>query len=483
MTGSTAITKIAIAGHGVEAWLTANHLLAALGRQQVEIVVCPVPGSDELDELYSIAPAWSDNGLGAIGLSSSVLARDCAASFSLGAEIAGQLKPYGNTGLDFLGVPFYHHWLRTDSSEGAAGYFNWSPGKSAMQQSAFAPPAERNAIGTLQHAMATHVDTGHLTRLLSGHAMRFGVKVTTGNLETVNRISGSDRITELLSSQGEAVEADLYIDCSGPQRSLQKGVSGQSWVNAPGLPRFHVAISRNDQQGAPRPFHRINAIPEGWELEVPGPDRLSRITFSTATADKQGQEFTPGYLSKPWLENCLALGSAAASILPIEPMQARFLAVSLKNLLELLPGRDCNPAETGEYNHLAISDLVEMNDMLATYELARKSDGLYLSAADIEKTHGSLHSRLSLFTHRGWIAPGDSGFLDSNDWAGAFILLGLLPGKRDRLAERLPLDTLNSHMQKLKAQIEKTVSEFPSHADYLDALKLAARVAPKTVRK
>lgn len=470
-----AITRIAIAGHGIEAWLTVNFLLAGLGSRQIKLTVLPVPGSDTLDELYRIVPADIDAGLGTIGLSSAVLARECGASFSLGAQVNGHFKPYGKVGLDFQGLPFHHHFLRANTSMDPTDYFSWSPATSAMRRNAFAPPNQRHAIGNLRHEVACHVDTGLLTNLLRVRALRHGVEISPSPLKSVIRAQGSDRIAGLVNSLGETTQAELYVDCSGPERALMRGAAEMSWIPAPGLPTFQIAISKVKQNETPPPWHRLTSRSEGWELAIPGPANQTRIVLTTETSHENAQVFASGHLAKPWIDNCVALGMAAATLLPIEPVQTKFLCVNINRMISLLPGADCSPRETSEYNHLALTDLEEIHDLCATYELARHQDRLDLSDVDIGPVHESLWKRLRLFKKCGWIAATDSDFLEPADWAGAFILLGLVPETTSRLASRMPLATLVSHMSKLKAQIEKTAAEFPLHRDFLNAVLSAPR--------
>ena len=473
--GSAPIKRIAIIGDGLEAWLAVNYLLAALGGKRIEMVVCGVPGSARLDGLNAVIPARAN--LSAIGLSDKVLARTCGASFSLGTQFAGQLKPYGSFGLDYLGLPFHHHWLRTNPQD-SSDYFNWSPAMLAMQRGLFAPPVKRNEIGTLRHGMAYHVDIGKFTRLLRERATRHGVKVTAGSLASVDRESGSDRIVSLTSSRAETITTDLYVDCSGAQRALINGAASKRWIPAPQMPGFYIAAGQRQSSGAPAPYHRLSFDPHGWTLEVPTPDQVYTVNMSTTQPTEDSMEFLPGHFEKPWIENCVALGSAAATFLPVEPMHTQYLLSSLNWVVDLLPGRDCAAKETEEYNQLVTADLGEIYDLAALYELGRVKGSLQSLDPVEGGIHDSLRSRFKLFRRRGWIAPVDSDFLTPADWISAFILLGAVPARYDPLAERLSLDALQSGLQKLKLQIEKTATEFPLHRDYLRAIKSTPAVAP-----
>ena len=121
---TTGIRKFVIAGNGLEAWLAANHLLASLGGRQVEITVCPGPGSDRLDGLYCVWPMKMDDGLAPIKLSVKDMVQACRSSFSLGTQHKDLFRPYGNIGQDYFGAAFHHYWLRNRDSKPALT-FGW----------------------------------------------------------------------------------------------------------------------------------------------------------------------------------------------------------------------------------------------------------------------------------------------------------------------------------------------------------------------
>ena len=67
----------------------------------------------------------------------------------------------------------------------------------------------------------------------------------------------------------------------------------------------------------------------GWNLTL---DLLESETEDDA------DKFQAGYVRNPWVGNCLALGVAAAEILPIEALQTKTLVTSLNRLVQLMPG-------------------------------------------------------------------------------------------------------------------------------------------------
>lgn len=453
----TGITRFVIAGHGLEAWLTANHLLAAFGGRRIEIKVCPVPGSDDYDDFYSVWPMGMDNGLDPIKVPIKALVQECRGSFSLGFRYGDLFRPYGTIGLDFLGTPFHHHWLRAFAKEPASGYFDWSPATIAVNHDRFAPPVSQNAIGSLQHGMAMHIDTALLTAMLRERALRNGAHESGSALSAVQRENSGDRIKWLETRNGEKLTAELYLDCSGPQRSLVSESAADQWRSAPGLDNYAVSIKKEPSQNAPPSFHQVTPVANGWQLDIPGNGWCVALTVESSTDETNGKTITPGYSEKPWVENCVAIGMASSSLLPLEAVHTRFLATSVKRLVDHMPGVDCDPRETVEYNKLAITDLAEILDLTAAYEHFRRQGMVSAPGA----LHDSLKKRIDLFEQRGWVSPPDSSFFEPGDWVASFMQLGLVPARPDRLAGRIPKETLEEYLKSLKARIMKTAMDFP----------------------
>jgi tryptophan halogenase len=471
------IEQIVIAGNGLEAWLAAATLAKSLDGGRTKITVCPVSGSDALDALYTILPSHPADRLRALGISDLDLARDCDAAFSLGTRISGtaiapgQLKPYGPVGLDFHGIDFHHHWLRTDPGGQVEDYFSYAPGTHAMAQHKFAHPTPRNAIGALRHEIARQTKPLSLKKLFRSVALHLGAAESGSELSQVRRVLNSDRIECLVTAAGERLEAHLFIDCSGPERKLALKAAGQEWVQNPLSPEYDIEIENISSNRPPPPFSLVEATGDGWNLDIPTGTGQININLRSARPGNTCLRIIPGNITRPFHENCLALGIASAIILPVDPLQAIFLMTGLGRLVHLLPGSDCSAAETGEFNKLTLSDLREVHWMTGLYELARKHESLEVALKSEAVIDAGLRKRLELFKKRGWIAPQDSDLLAPSCWSSAFIALGLIPERHDRRSDRVPAHTLQKNLHELRENIQQVVAGFPSHADYLNAAR------------
>jgi tryptophan halogenase len=470
------VQRIAIAGSGFEAWLTAATLAKRFDARFMEITVCAVDGSDAWDELYSILPLNPSDAIHRLGIADAELIRYCDGSFSLGAEFSGDrfsgehaTKPYGATGVDYGGALFHHYWLRNTPGNPVSDYFDYSPGVRAMQKQAFAPPAARNAIGPLQHEYARHTDPAQLTGYLRKFAIATGVTESLSPFQRVQRSDDGKRIQRLVAASGEQINADLFIDCSGPQQAILTDNNKVEWHKAPLGRDYSLSFEHAEHPDAPPPWHSVIATENGWDIVVPGRSRQLRYSF--VSDDETTLPFRPGHVSQSWDRNCVALGHAACAILPIEPLQIQQLMESIDRLVTLLPGPDCLPGEAVEYNQLFQRDLNEIHDLLAVHELARKHNGLGPAALRDDAVPDTLRRRLDLFAKRGWLSKTDSHLIPMHTWSGTFLFYGLVPQQYDLLAEHVPADVLKHNLTEMSQHIGKIVDEFPPLSAFLDAAR------------
>ena len=305
------IRRVAIAGNGFEAWLTAATLANRLDRGLTEITVCPVDGSDAWDDLYAVLPLTPADAVRQLGISDAQLVSRCGGSFSLGAEFSGErfaggqtLKPYGATGVDYGGTHFHHYWLRSAPGKPVSDYFEYSPGARAMRARAFAPPDPRNAIGPLQHEYARHVEPALLAWYLREIAMASGVKETASPIREVGHYEGGKQIRHLLTESGESITAELFVDCTGPARTLLLSCGDVEWLESTPGRRYSLSFAHSKTSDTPPPWHSVSAKPDGWVIDVPCRSGVIRCDFSAA--DGGPNDFVPGHASSPWMRNCVA---------------------------------------------------------------------------------------------------------------------------------------------------------------------------------
>ena len=161
------VRRILIAGGGVDGWLTAAVLSAALPAPRYVIRLIDLPDLDEGPG----ATAGGQASLPAIrtlhhriGLDDAALMREAAATVSLGAALTDETRggaeafhPFGHVGAPLNGTAFHHHWLRLRALGDRTPFEAYALSAAAARRRRVAPPARtRAACCTARRDPAEH---------------------------------------------------------------------------------------------------------------------------------------------------------------------------------------------------------------------------------------------------------------------------------------------------------------------------------------
>ncbi|MFK7887324.1 MAG: tryptophan 7-halogenase [Gammaproteobacteria bacterium] len=453
------MTHIAIIGHGIEGWLTAARLAHALPPDSASITVVPAAHADVWDALYAVQPLEPNDTLRAVGLSDLSLVQNCAASFGLGSVWQDdRVIPYGASGNNLGGVAFHHHWRRLNIGTTPADYFRFSPGARALARNVFAPPVPHNAIGSLQHEIARHVEPTALRDLLRTTALDLGVTQTAAPLAAQQGFEPDSVIDTVLLTSGKVHRAELFIDASGPHQALCKKRPVEQWSRHASL-SWQVESSRHPRTQTLRPAFSVHHNATQWRIDVPLHSDDLRLNFTPASANTSAP-FSTGFSMQPWQHNVVALGHTAARSLPLAGLQSRLLNQSLVRLIKLLPSGGDMRAVACEFNQLFARDAEQVRDLTH-----------WLRDGHLDHASARFVSRHKLFAKRGWVMPSDGAVVTADDWINAFIGRGLLPQTADPLSRRLPESEVDQMVTQLEHDIERVVGEFPALDHYLQVAR------------
>jgi tryptophan 7-halogenase len=236
------------------------------------------------------------------------------------------------------------------------------------------PPGEATPISSVDYALRWN--PAAYRALLIAQAEALQVRYAEGVIDGIEPGEGDCIAAINLAGQGR-IEADLFVDCSGPQAALlaeQPGFAFVDWSDS--LPTRTVYVS---EPGAPMMAleDRVTLTGLGWITEVAGRDAL-QVTLGTpahvprdAALGLLGRParaviaLTPGRVAAPWIGNVIALGDAAARFEPLAPLHLDLAHRQLDLLLEMLPGRAISPLERAEYNRRSVLMMEGVHEVLA----------------------------------------------------------------------------------------------------------------------
>ncbi|QUL37975.1 tryptophan 7-halogenase [Erythrobacter sp. JK5] len=207
---------------------------------------------------------------------------------------------------------------------------------------------------------------------------------------------------------GSRIEADLFLDCSGPAAHLLRALPTcreREWSDT--LPTRRVLVAR---PGGPMLAleDRISLLADGWLTELAGRDglhtvlgvgeRVSEAAAMQALASplQYAVELAPARVAEPWIGNVIAIGDASARFEPLGWLNLDLAHRQLALLLELLPGKVIEPLERAEYNRRSGMMMDTARDTLALFYAAPRARRVF---ASVTPQHVSL--TIDQFTRRG----------------------------------------------------------------------------------
>ena len=488
------VEQVVVVGSDAPAWMAAAALHHSLAPAGVRVRVIELASLVQSIDAYSALPALAGFHY-RIGLEERLLFSACKA-----VPIAGQR--FSNW--SGAAPPFIHGYDRPSPTGAGLGFAQlWVKGRQNGLRSEFenfslgavAARSNRVPVSTegaeLRSTFGYNIDAGSYSALLKHFALRGGVEwkaAMVSDVETEN-----DRIIALVLSDGERVEADLFVDASGPQAVLMGRMPGaefESWREW--LPCDRM-LAASGQMLQPYPgFSQISAFRHGWVGLYPLQDRtavvavydsrqisdqgvlqnlpvLARLPIGDAVVSKLNQ----GIRKRTWVGNCVAVGESAFSLEPLDAVQLHITHNCISQLVTLFPVEAGAFREAEVYDRIIRRVAINLRDFQAAhYKLNRRFDApLWDGCRDVAVPE-SLQRKLNVFAARGRIPSYDDETFQEQDWESLFIGHGLMPQTYDPRVDALPEQEHIAQVQGRMRDIVGLVEAMPLVDDFIASAEL-----------
>jgi tryptophan halogenase len=323
--------------------------------------------------------------------------------------------------------------------------------------------------------------------MLRAFAQHLGVRVQQGSLKKVALRETDGSIEALHLDDGNALKADLFLDCTGPQALLHTRLDTARDDWSRWLPCDRLLLAEGPSPTASSPLDKVIATATGWRWTVTTPgaalhgiayastfssDEAAAETLHTATgALPNGAPITiaAGTRPRPWLRNCVAIGDAATTLEPLEWTNLHLAHSAIDRLITMLPGRIWSPVEAADYNRQALAEAGRVRDFVALhYAVARRDEPFWRACAAVEPP-ASLAHLLTLFRERGRLPFYEEETFARSSWLAVLFGQGVLPRRADPLTQAVPREEVFRSMEACQAAIARSLPSLPTHAAYLGA--------------
>jgi tryptophan 7-halogenase len=498
------IRKVVIVGGGIAGWMSAAALARALGAQPMSIRLIEAAGLPAEPDFFA-----EESTLPALRAMHRILAIDerqfmraTEATFRLGTEFVDWsapghrwMHPCGTVGATLESIPFHHLWLFARQPD-AEGFDDFSLAAQAARGGKFAIPSAdpRSVLSTLSYAF--HLDAVLYAQCLRRYAEERGVVRTEGQVKEVKRRAADGFIEALVLENGERIDGDLFIDCSGLRGVLIEEALGTGYEDwSQWLPCDRVVAVPSASAGELIPCTRSIARSAGWQWRIPLQHRVgngyvycSRYISDDeaasmllahldgeALASPRQWRFTTGRRKKFWNRNCVAIGSAGGFMEPLESTSIHLVQSGIVKLLALFPDRSFDPAEAAEYNRLMSSEYARIRDFLALhYRLSAREEPFWHQCRDATAPP-LLERKIDLFASRARVVLYDDETFGESSWVSVFLGQRFWPKRSDPRVATVDLEVTRERLRRMHATIRDAAASMPSHRASLEQMGVAAR--------
>jgi tryptophan 7-halogenase len=490
-----AIRKIIIVGGGTAGWMAAAALSARLDRKAVEITLV------ESDEIGTVGVGEATiphlavfNSM--VGINEDEFLAASQGTFKLGIEFVDwgeqgerYFHPFGPHGTDLRGVHFHQLYLSERKRRELPDVREWSMSAVAASLDRFARPPPDARLPLSQLAYAFHFDASLYARFLRTRAEADGVTRIEGKIVEVHLGNESGHVTGVTLADGQTIEGELFIDCSGFRGLLieeRLGTGYEDWSRW--LPCDRAVAVPTRLTGPPEPYVRCTARSAGWQWRIPLQHRMGNgLVYSSAHQSRENAEatlvanlegeplanprhlgFMAGRRRMAWNANVVSLGLASGFIEPLESTSIHLIQMGITRLLALFPDRRFNPAERDEYNRQVAELTEDIRDFIILhYKATRREDSDFWNYCRTMDVPEKLASKLELWRSKGRIFREGAELFGTPSWVAVLLGQGIVPDEPEPAAEALDPAFVAEALDKMRLSYRAMAEQMPSHAEFI----------------
>ena len=488
MNGDKRLRRIVIAGGGTAGWMAAAAIARTLGRTvDLTLVESDAIGTIGVGE-STIPPLVTYNRL--LGINEAEFMRATNAAFKLGIlfddwKDIGEtyFHSFGHTGKDHWSAGFQHFWLSARDRGHELPYDEYCLELVAAREGKFAHlPNDRMNY-------AYQLDSTLYARFLRKMAEKDGCRRVEGKIADVELDGESGDIAALALENGEPIEGDLFLDCTGFRALLigqALGVGHEDWTHW--LPCDSAIAVQTECVGPAVPYTRAMAHKAGWQWRIPLQNRvgngfvycsrymgrdaaleglLGNIEGRTLT-EPNFLRFAAGVRKKQWHRNCVAVGLSGGFLEPLESTGIHLIQRAVLRLIRMLPLREVSARDVAEFNDQQLTDITQIRDFLILhFKATERRDSDFWRYCSGMQIPDSLEQKIELFRETGRVFRKNEELFVENSWVQVMMGQGIMPQSHHPIAEKLSDAELDKLLATIRDTVARTVKSLPSHAAYV----------------
>jgi tryptophan halogenase len=438
-----------------------------------------------------------------LGIDEAAFMAATEATYKLGIEFRDfarigdrYIHPFGTFGQPLNDVAFHHYWLRRASS-GVPPIDAFSAGVVAARECRFAPPGNDPDDPTMSFGYAYQFDATRFAPFLRRWAEARGAVRVEGRVIRVVCDPQDGRVAAAMLADGQRIDGDLFVDCSG-FRSLLLGTElAEPWEDwAHWLPCDRaVAMPCASPAGTTEPFTRATAMPAGWRWRIPLRHRVgngyvyasAHCSDDAAAAALRGSldgealaeprflRFRAGRRRRSWVGNVVAIGLASGFLEPLESTSIYLVQAAITALVEHFPAARVADVDRDGFNAVIDGEYDRIRDFLILhYHATERDDSPFWNHVRTMTIPESLSDKIALWRDSGHVTKYGHGLFLEPSWVAVYLGQRVMPRGWDPRADIGDPAALDRALATLADAIAGRVAAMPSHDAALAKIVAAA---------
>ena len=488
-TENQAVKRVVVAGGGTAGWAA----VAALARQLGPLLDITLVESEQIGTVgvgeATIPTFRSFHAL--LGIDEREFMRETQATFKLGIAFENwarlgdrYIHPFGEIGKSTWMGDFHNLWLMAKAEGYGGDLDDYCFELQAAEAGVFAIPDK----GQINYAY--HLDAGMYAGFLRRKFEAEGVRRIEGRIEQVEQDNEGGFVTALVLDDGQRVEGDLFIDCTGFRGLLIEGALGvgyEDWRHW--LPTDSALAVQTEPTDEILPYTRAIARSAGWQWRIPLQTRVGNglVFCSQHQAEDEARRellanldgeplmeprlirYVTGRREKAWHKNVVALGLSSGFLEPLESTSIHLIQIGVTRLIKLFPFGGNFDALASRYNAQAQTEFERVRDFIILhYKLTERDDTSFWRACRDMTIPDSLAERIELFRDSGYVYQAPDDLFRVASWLYVMIGQRLEPRHYHHMGALLGEERLRRALDSLQSSIAAAVGRMPAHREFLE---------------
>ncbi len=482
------IRRVVIAGGGTAGWL-AGAALSHQFRERLDItlVESELIGTVGVGE-STVPPIRAFHRF--LNIDEQEFLRAVAGTFKLSISFENwrrpgdrYIHPFGITGQSTLVCAFHHFWLDSVRRGIDSELGDYCLETAASLQDRFSLHTQP------QVNYAYHLDAGLYARFLRRRAEAHGLRRIEGKIREVRQHPESGDVRALVLEDGQVIEGDLFIDCTGfrgllIEQTLHTGY--EDWNHW--LPADRAVAVQTEAIERPVPYTRAIAHEAGWRWHIPlqhrvgcgfvyssahlsedeAQARLLRDVGAPPIRDPWRVPFRTGRRLRAWNRNVVSLGLSSGFIEPLESTSLHLTMTAIVRLIELFPFDGIPDSLVDLYNQVSRQEMEHVRDFIILhYHANQREEPMWRACRDMVLPD-SLAIRLDAWRERAHAWQGANELFRVDSWTHVLLGQGMRPQQHHPLASALSDGDMQRLLDGLRKPIGQTVLQMPPQQAFID---------------